>query len=90
MTYYIAIVHKDEDSAFGVTFPDLPGCFSAADEERGLLPNAIEAIALWAEDDTLPAPSSIEAIRSREDVAHELRTGAFLLAVPAPELANAA
>ena len=32
MIVYHAVVHKDEDSAWGVHFPDLPGCFSAADE----------------------------------------------------------
>jgi hypothetical protein len=28
MKTFIALVHKDEDSAWGVSFPDLPGCFS--------------------------------------------------------------
>ena len=32
MTYYIGLVHKEKDFAFGVQFPDVPGCFSAADE----------------------------------------------------------
>jgi hypothetical protein len=27
MQDFYAIVHKDEHSAFGVSFPDLPGCF---------------------------------------------------------------
>ena len=89
-THYIALVHKDDGSAFGVTFPDLPGCFSAADEERDLLPNAIEAIELWAEDQDLPAPSPIETLRERSDVASELREGAFLLAVPSSAVSNAA
>jgi predicted RNase H-like HicB family nuclease len=31
MRTYFAIVHKEEDSAVGVVFPDLPGCFSAGD-----------------------------------------------------------
>ena len=82
MTRYIAVVHKDPDSAFGVTFPDLPGCFSAADGEGDLIDNAREAVALWAEDDALPPPSGIEAIRARPTVAEALREGAFLLAVP--------
>ncbi len=57
MTHYIAIVHKDPDSAWGVSFPDLPGCFSAADEEADLLPNAMEALELFAEDaGELPRP----------------------------------
>jgi hypothetical protein len=34
MKYFYAVVHKDEGSAFGVHFPDLPGCFSAADDLR--------------------------------------------------------
>ena len=84
MTHYIALVHKDEGSAYGLTFPDLPGCFSAADDEHDLVPNASEAIALWGEDQPLPTPSGIEALRVREDVSAELRDGAFLLAVPAP------
>ena len=45
--WYCAIVHKDGGSAFGVTFPDLPGCFSAADCEADIVPNAMEALALW-------------------------------------------
>ena len=29
MSNYIAIVHKDEKSDFGVSFPDFPGCITA-------------------------------------------------------------
>ncbi|MDI6026348.1 type II toxin-antitoxin system HicB family antitoxin [Corticibacterium sp. UT-5YL-CI-8] len=29
--HYIALTHKDPDSAYGVSFPDIPGCFSAGD-----------------------------------------------------------
>ena len=29
MNTYLALIHKDDDSAYGVSFPDLPGCFSA-------------------------------------------------------------
>jgi antitoxin HicB len=28
--HYIALVHKDEDSRFGVSFPDFPGAVTAA------------------------------------------------------------
>jgi predicted RNase H-like HicB family nuclease len=27
--HYIGIVHKDEASDFGISFPDFPGCISA-------------------------------------------------------------
>ena len=60
MKYFYAIVHKDEDSAFGVTFPDLPGCFSAADEIGEVLPNACDALALWFEDAAEVAPLPLD------------------------------
>lgn len=49
MKPYIAIVHKDPDSAYGLTFPDAPGCFSAADEMDELFAKAEEALTLWTE-----------------------------------------
>ncbi|WP_075996071.1 type II toxin-antitoxin system HicB family antitoxin [Salaquimonas pukyongi] len=83
MTHYIAIVHKDENSAWGVSFPDLPGCFSAADSEADILPNAMEALEFFAEDlARMPSPSSIEAIRGLPDIASDLKTGAYLISVP--------
>ena len=29
--FYIALIHKEPGSAYGVSFPDLPGCVSAGD-----------------------------------------------------------
>jgi predicted RNase H-like HicB family nuclease len=82
VSHYIGVVHKDRSSAYGVHFPDIPGCFSAADDLDDLLPNAMEALSLYAEDTGLPAPSPIEKLRARRDVATELAAGAFLIAVP--------
>lgn len=82
MRSYFAIVHKDPESAYGVSFPDLPSVFSAADAEEDLVNNAIEALRLWAEDEALPDPSSIETVLSRGDVRAELGEGAFLIRVP--------
>ncbi len=82
MRYYIAVVHKDEDSAFGVHFPDVPGCFSAADHMDDLVPNAVEALSLHAEGAELTFPRGIEDIRRDLEVAADLAAGAFLMAVP--------
>ena len=61
-------VHQDND-VFGVTIPDFPGCFSAADDWRSV-PRAVqEAIEVHCEgeDVELPAPSSLEDLaRSRQ------------------------
>ena len=46
MRQYIALIHKDPDSDYGVSFPDLPGCVTAGadlDDARGM---AEEALAL--------------------------------------------
>ena len=51
-----ALVHKDDDSGFGVQFPDAPGCFSAADTLVDVLPNAAEALSLYFEDAPVPRP----------------------------------
>lgn len=80
MRYFHAVVHKDEDSAFGVQFPDLPGCFSAADAIEDVIPNAVEALSLWFEDSEETEPRAVEAIRA--DAASDLADGAFLVMVP--------
>ncbi|MBA4368003.1 MAG: CopG family transcriptional regulator [Desulfobacterium sp.] len=85
MTNYIAIVHKDSDTDFGVSFPDFPGCITAGqnvDEAKDL---AQEALALhiqgMIEDgDPLPNPSKLEDIMTDADYAD---TVAYLVvAVP--------
>ena len=85
MTYYIGLVHKEKGSAFGVQFPDLPGCFSAADDMEFLIVNASEALSLWAEDTKMPTPRQIEKIIADRDIAAELADGAFLISVPLTE-----
>ncbi|WP_044489769.1 type II toxin-antitoxin system HicB family antitoxin [Enterobacter sp. R4-368] len=44
MYYPIAIEAGDESHAYGVTVPDLPGCFSAGDTLDEAIKNAKEAI----------------------------------------------
>lgn len=67
MTHYIALIHKDADSDYGVSFPDLPGCVTAGstlDEARAM---AAEALAfhvegMTADGEAIPEPSSLEAV----------------------------
>jgi len=74
MNFLIAI-HKDPDSDYGVTVPDLPGCFSAGSTFVEALSMAKEAIELHLEgmlDDgeDVPTPSTdIDAFRSNPDFA---------------------
>ena len=82
MKHFLALVEKQDDSAFGVSFPDIPGCSSASDDETDILPNAIEALELWAEDMDVPEPSSHGTIVARTDVGDALRSGGYLISVP--------
>lgn len=72
MNTYIATVHKDKDSDYGVQFYDFPGCISAGEtiEEAKLM--ATEAlkghINLMQQDgESIPPPSTLETILSDED-----------------------
>lgn len=49
MKFTIAIEPGDDEHAFGVVVPDLPGCFSAGDTLDEAFANAQEAIQLWLE-----------------------------------------
>ena len=67
MRSYIALIHKDPRSEFGVSFPDFPGCISAGARLDEARTNAEEALAFhvegMAEDgDAIPEPSSLEQI----------------------------
>jgi antitoxin HicB len=46
MTVYIGLIHKDDDSSFGVSFPDLPGHVTAGDTLDEAFIKAHELIAL--------------------------------------------
>jgi predicted RNase H-like HicB family nuclease len=46
---YAVVVHHGKGTAYGVTVPDLPGCFSAGDTFDEALDNAAEAIELHME-----------------------------------------
>jgi predicted RNase H-like HicB family nuclease len=64
---YIAYLHKDADSDFGVSFPDFPGCITAGrtlEEARRLAPEALALhIAGMLEDgEALPSPSTLDAL----------------------------
>ena len=69
---FAIVVHKDEGSSYGVTVPDLPGCFSGAETLDDAFVAAQEAILLHLEgmlEDGEPLPSTkpIEAHIANED-----------------------
>ena len=72
MANYIAIVHKDPKSDFGVSFPDFPGCITAGstiDEAKDMAHDALSLhIKGMLEDgDIIPASSKLEDIMDDPD-----------------------
>ena len=78
--HYVAVIDKDPDSAYGVRFPEVPGCFSAADTFEEIVPSAIEALSLFFEDTDPVPPWGLE--RVRKQVADDIAGGAVLMMIP--------
>ncbi len=77
MLYPVYVHVGDEKHAHGVTIPDFPGCFSAADEWNDLPTMIQEAIELYCEgeDMPIPAPTPLEKLA----VNPEYADGAWML-----------
>ena len=88
MRHYIALIHKDANSDYGVSFPDLPGVISAGstlDEARAM---ATEALAFHleglAEDgEAVPEPTTLEEIMA---IAENKDGVAVLIDAPAADV----
>jgi predicted RNase H-like HicB family nuclease len=84
---YIAYLHKDKSSDFGVSFPDFPGCVTAGrtlEEAREL---AVEALTLhvagMVEDgDAIPEPSTLDELAGDPAMRNAV---AFLVSAEAAE-----
>jgi predicted RNase H-like HicB family nuclease len=66
---YIAYLHKERDSDFGVSFPDFPGCITAGRTLEQARRMAAEALALHIEGmiedgEVVPEPSNLDALEN--------------------------
>ena len=62
---YPVVIHKDKDSDYGVSVPNIPGCYSAGGTYDEALANVIEAIechleGLLMDNEHLPLATSID------------------------------
>ncbi len=74
------VIHKDQDSDYGVTVPDLPGCFSAGESLEEAIQAAGEAVLCHIEG-LLMAGEPIPEKKSLEEhqAAPEYRDGLWAL-----------
>lgn len=86
MANYIAVVHKDPKSDFGVSFPDFPGCITAGssiDEAKDMAHDALSLHikGMMEDGENIPTPSKLEDIMDDPDYAD----AAAILIVSVPE-----
>lgn len=84
---YIAYLHKDAKSDYGVSFPDFPGCITAGSTLEEARRMAVEALALhivgMQEDgEEIPEPSTLDELQSDPAMKGAV---AFLVEVKEPE-----
>jgi predicted RNase H-like HicB family nuclease len=94
MAGYIALVHKDEGTSYGVSFPDVPGCIAAGDTFEEAIANAAEAVAshfalMKADGDTIPTPRSFERLRRDPEFIDDSADAIVTMVTPRTEMAAA-
>src|SRR5687767_9099952 len=72
MRYYVALIHKEKDSTFGVSFPDFPGCVTGGETIEEAIERAADILAahvagMREDGDPIPEPRSVEHIRKARD-----------------------
>lgn len=72
MRFPIAIELGDDNHAYGVTFPDVEGCFSAGDTYDEAIDNALEALQSHLEvaveyGEPIPQAKTVEAHRDKAE-----------------------
>lgn len=92
LRHYPLVIHKDTDSTYGVTVPDLPGCFTAGDTLEDALNQAREAVELHMEcllldGDPIPEPKTIAYHQDNPDYADgQLETVAVIIPTDAAKI----
>ena len=87
MKHYIAVIHKEPGSAYGVSFPDVPGVIASAASLDAAIAEAREALAFAAEDwevlvgSAFPSPRTLDALQD-DPVFRDHAVGAIVAAVP--------
>jgi predicted RNase H-like HicB family nuclease len=83
--HYVAVIEKEPDSAFGVWFPDVEGCFSAGATLEEATANAAVALrqhieALESAGRRRCAARSVDDVLRDKDVRTAVNKGAVLFA----------
>jgi predicted RNase H-like HicB family nuclease len=87
MAGYIALVHKDKDTSYSVSFPDVPGCISAGDTFEEAIDNASVALAghlaiMEVDGDPIPNARSLEELKQDAEFVDDSINAVVAFVVP--------
>ncbi|MCA3625586.1 MAG: type II toxin-antitoxin system HicB family antitoxin [Methylobacterium sp.] len=88
MAHYIAMVHKDSESSYGVSFAEFPGQITAAGSLDEAVERASSLLSFIADgwetgDGPFPEPRTIDELRKDPEFLED-SAEAILIAVPLP------
>ncbi len=71
MRHYVALIHKEPRSDYGISFPDFPGCISAGSTVQEALAMGVEALAghmelMIEEGQKIPAPTPLDKVMAKK------------------------
>jgi predicted RNase H-like HicB family nuclease len=86
MARYVGLI-DGERGAYGVAFPDCPGCTAMGATVEEALHNSVDALAEWVADELAesrepPVARGVDAVRADPEVSAALAEGAALVVVP--------
>lgn len=92
MAYYIALIHKETDSGYGISFPDVAGVTAVADTLDEAMREAGIALGFAFEDwsGALPVPRTLDALRQDPEFLDKSTDAVVAAVTPAPGMADAA
>jgi len=92
MTHYIALIHKEADSGYGVSFPDVPGVVAVADTLDDALHEAGVALGFAFEDwqGKRPEPRTLDDLRKDAEFLEWSADAVVAAVAPAGGMAEAA
>ena len=78
MSRYIALIHRGKTGSWGISFPDFPGCISAADRssardivDRGARALRFHVAGLREAGMAIPKPRTVENLRADAEFADD-------------------